>query len=271
MPIQVQSEICIFDQAEYTAVNRQVLRLAFDIHNEFGKLLNEELYKRELAARCVDAGHSPVEREVRIQAMHGDFRKDYVMDMIIAKGLLLEAKSIESLTITHRTQTLNYLLLTGMRHGTLINFRTPRVEHQYVSTNLTPELRHKFTLDDRRWLRQDGDADWLKQQMVCLLEDWGAFLDVTLYREAIIHLLKGTHGGHHPVGIVSGTRLLGTLNLSLLTEKSAFIISAVTVAPPEYESHLSRMLHHTNLNHMHWINLNHHNISFTSLSNSSKS
>ena len=46
MPIQIQSEICVFDQVEYAAINRRVLRLAFDIHNEFGRLLDEELCKR---------------------------------------------------------------------------------------------------------------------------------------------------------------------------------------------------------------------------------
>jgi len=83
--------------------------------------------------------------------------------MLVAKGLMLELKANESLTPAHHTQTLNYLLLTGMKHGTLINFRTARVEHRYISTKLKPELRRQFTLDERRWLRHDGDADWLKE------------------------------------------------------------------------------------------------------------
>jgi len=106
--------------------------------------------------------------------------------------------------------------------------------------------------------------------MLSLLSDWGAFLEVTLYRDAITHFLKGAPCGRRPVAIVSGKRMLGTQDLNLLTEKSAFSISAVTVAPLEYESHLSRILHHTSLDHMHWINLDHHKITFTTLSNSSK-
>lgn len=81
MPIEVQSEICVFDQDVFTPLNRHVLRLAFDVHNDFGRFLDEELCKRELAAGCIDAGIVPVEHEVRIQVKHGDFRKDYQMDM----------------------------------------------------------------------------------------------------------------------------------------------------------------------------------------------
>lgn len=268
MPIEIQSEICIFDQGQYTSMNRQILRLAFDIHNDFGRFLDEELYKREFAARCTDAGIAPVEREVRIQVMHDDFCKDYFMDVLVARGLMLEVKTSESLTPTHHSQALNYLLLTGMQHGTLVNFRKSRVEHRFVSTNLTHERRRQVAVDDRRWLHQEPSAGWLKRQMLSLLADWGAFLEVTLYRDAISHFLKCPQLGRQPVEIVSSTSVVGTQDLFLLADKSAFLLSAITTAPVEYESHLSRFLHHTRLDHMHWINLNHHQVTFSTLSNS---
>ena len=249
-------------------MNRRVLRMAFDVHNEFGRFMDEELCKRELAARCVDSGIAPVEREVRILVKHDDFRKDYLMDMLLAKGLMLEAKASKALTENHHSQALHYLFLTGMRHGTLVNFRAARVEHQFVSTHLTPGHRRQIRVDDRRWLKLDPAADWLKQRMLDLLADWGAFLEVALYRDAITHFLGCPHGVRRPVEILSGTRVLGTQEFFLLTDKSAFILSAITVAPLEYESHLSRFLHHTHLDHMHWVNLNHQNITFITLNNS---
>ena len=270
MPIELQSEICVFDQEEFTTLNRRVLRLAFDVHNEFGRFLDEEMCKRELAARCIEAGISPVEREVRIQVKHDNFRKDYLMDMLLAKGLMLDAKASESLTKAHHSQALNYLLLTGMQHGTLVNFRGSRVEHPFVSTQLTPARRRQFTADDRRWLNQDSDAEWLKQRMLDLLADWGAFLEVTLYREAVTHFLSYSQNVHRPVELFSGTRALGTQDMFLLTDKAAFSITAIISNLAEYESHLSRFLHHTRLDHLHWINLNHHTIAFTSLNNSSR-
>lgn len=53
---------------------------------------------------------------------------------------MLEAKASDSLTTAHHSQALNYLLLAGMQHGTLVNFRSTRVEHQFISTHLTPAL-----------------------------------------------------------------------------------------------------------------------------------
>jgi len=187
----------------------------------------------------------------------------------VARRLMLEVKASEILTSAHQSQALNYLLLTGMQHGSLVNFRTARVEHQFISTQLTPELRRQFTVDDRRWLKQIPDAAWLKQRMLALLYDWGAFLDVTLYRDAVTHFLTHPQHVRRPVEILSGTRRLGTQNMFLLGDNAAFSISAITAAPADYESHLTRFLHHTRLDHLHWINLNHHTITFTSLSNSS--
>ena len=39
--------------------------VVLDVHNEFGRLLDEDLYKTEIAARCADLGIPPAEREVR--------------------------------------------------------------------------------------------------------------------------------------------------------------------------------------------------------------
>ena len=59
------------------------MRVAFDVHNEFGRLLDEELYKRELAIRCLAMGIKPVEREVRIrapEAKENRIMRDRIMD-----------------------------------------------------------------------------------------------------------------------------------------------------------------------------------------------
>ncbi len=269
MPIEVQCEIRVFDQEEFHALSRRVLRLAFDVHNDFGRFLDEELCKRELAERCMDAGINPVQREVRVRLTHGDFRKDYFMDLVLAKGLMVEAKAAECLAPAHHGQSLNYLLLSGMQHGLLVNFRSSRVEHRFVSTNLTPWRRHEFQIDSSRWNMNDCSATWLRNCMLQLLNDWGAFLEVALYRDAIIHFLGGTKNACRSIEVLSGTRTLGAQELFLLTDDAAFSISAIIDNPAEYESHLTRFLHHTRLDHLHWINLNHHTITFTSLSNSS--
>ncbi len=267
MPIHVQSQIRVFDQVEYHMLNHRVLRIVFDVHNEFGRVLDEELFKREIAARCLAAGIAPAEREVRIRVTHDGFVKDYAMDILLAHGLMLEAKAREAIVPAHRSQSLNYLLLAGMQHGTLVNLRGERVEHEFVSTALTPERRRQFATADSRWETANSESGWLKQKMIELLSDWGAFLEVALYREAITFFLGGQERVCRPVEILSGTQVLGTQTLHLLTPDTAFVLSAVTSAPQNYESHLARFLGHTRLRHLQWINLNHHDIEFVTLTN----
>lgn len=222
MPIEIQSGIRVIGEEEFHSLSRRVLRLAFDVHNDFGRFLDEELCKRELATRCLDAGISPVQREVRVRLASGDFQKDYFMDLLLADGLMVEAKATELLAPAHHGQALNYLLLAGMQHGLLIDFRTSRVEHRFASTHLTLARRRQFQIDASRWKADDPEAAWLHDHMLRLLNDWGAFLEVILYRDAIIHFLGGLAAVCSPVEIINGAATLGTQDMFLLTRKVAF-------------------------------------------------
>jgi GxxExxY protein len=268
MPIQVQTQIKVFTQEEYHALNRQVLRVIFDVQNDFGRFLDEELAKREIAARCTEIGIAPVEREVRIRVTHERFVKDYSMDLLLASGLMIEAKARESTAPAHRAQALNYLLLAGMQHGTLVNLRTERVQHEFVSTQLTPERRRQFTVADTQWRDPGPESAFLKLQMLDLLHDWGAFLEVSLYRDALTFFLGGAAVVQKSVEVFSGARSLGNQTLHLLTPDTAFAVSAVTEEPEQFGMHLTRFLRHTRLRHLQWINLNHHSIEFQTLLNS---
>ena len=269
MPIEVQTRIRVLDQEEYHALNRRVLGVVFEVQNDFGRFLDEELAKREIATRCAEIGIAPVEREVRIRLTHGHFVKDYFMDLLLASGLMVEAKAREDNTPAHRAQALNYLLLAGMQHGTLVNLRTNRVEHEFVSTRLTPQLRRHFRMADDLWQSINPESAALKHKMLELLQDWGAFLEVPLYREALTFCLGGPTVVDRPVEVFSGERRLGTQTLHLLTPDTAFALSAVTEAPADYGRHLARFLAHTHLRHLQWINLNHDVIELQTLSNCS--
>src|SRR5215510_5561805 len=113
MPIKVATEIQVFDQEHFHSLDRHLMRIIFDVHNEFGRFLDEALYKSEIAARWTAVGHGTAEREVRISVTHETFRKDYSMDLLFNRGLMLEAKAAEALAGAHRAQGLNYLFLTG--------------------------------------------------------------------------------------------------------------------------------------------------------------
>jgi GxxExxY protein len=265
MPIEVSSEIQVCYQEEFHALDHRIMGVVFDVHNEFGRLLDEELYKQEIAARCVALGLTPAEREVRIRVSHGTFAKDYRIDLLFCHGFMLEAKTAESLAPSHRAQVLNYILLTGMRHARLINLRTERAQHEYVSTTLTPEERHRFQITDPDWVEMDAESQRLRTTTIALLEDWGAFLDVNLYREALIHFLGGQSSVCMPVEIFSGSRRVGTQKLNLVNGDTAFAFTMIQAGIGAMSTHLDRLLHHTPLKCLQWVNLYQHRLAFTTI------
>ena len=179
------------DQEAFHAMHRRLLGAVFEVHNEFGRYLDELLFKRTIASRCEEVGLVPAECEVRIRVHHDTFHKDYFVDLLLGHGLLLETKAAEQIAPAHRAQALNYLLLLGLHHGALINLRGGRVQHEFVSTQLTPEVRRQFRIVDTGWRDTGEKSVWIKDKLAALLRDWGAFLEIALYREALTHFLGG--------------------------------------------------------------------------------
>jgi GxxExxY protein len=268
MPIEIATTIQPLDQEAFHALDRRVMRVVFDVHNEFGCLLNEDLYKCELAARCLAAGMLPAEREIQIRVSHKGFAKDYFMDLLLCGGFMLEAKSADRLVAVHRAQSLNYLLMAGLRHGRLVNFRRQRVQHEFISTTLTAEERRRLAVREQEWHEPDADSRRLRIKTLEILSDWGAFLDVNLYREALVYFLGGPALVHQMVEVFSGSRCIGVQPMNLLNQSSAFAVTSKTKDVGAMRDHLERLLHHTRLGCIQWINLNHHFVEFTTLSKS---
>lgn len=265
MPIEVDSEIRIFNQAEFHSLAHRVLGITFGVHNEFGRLLDEEIYKQAIRRRCEAAGIVPIRREVQITLRFGDFEKRLFMDLLVSLGMLVEAKAVDSLSNAHESQTLQYLMLTEMRHGLLLNLRPELVKHRFVSTSLNHAERRRFTVQDAEWQNINDPSGWLRESFVELLADWGAFLQVSLYRDAIIHWLGGKERALRRVPIFDGDVPLGTDEVCLLTEDTAIALTALKEGQRQMRGHLQRFLKHSRLACIQWINLCHHVIEFRSL------
>src|SRR5262245_57251289 len=116
MPIQTAVSVRVFDQERFHQVDKRVTGIAFEIHNDFGRYLDERIYQGELTRRCRDQGLE-VEPEMRMVVSYGDFSKDYFADHLINQGVLIETKAAATLNSAHKAQALNYLFLCGLHHG----------------------------------------------------------------------------------------------------------------------------------------------------------
>jgi GxxExxY protein len=262
MPIEHGLKIKPISEDDFYTIDYEVMGLAFSIHRELGRLWNERIYQNELADRCQKAGFEKVDSEVPIHVSYQDFTKVYYVDLLLNDAAIYELKTVHALTGEHHQQTLNYLFLLEMQHGKLINMRPPSVEHRFVSTRLTPRKRHDFMIDDRHWQELDEDSLWLKQLMMDLLNEWGAFLEVTLFYDAVAHFRGGEENVLKKIEVVNGSRVLGTQKAHLINSEIAFKITSMTKDEKYYEHHLSRFVQHTRLKAIQWINFHHDRIVF---------
>lgn len=259
MPIHTETPVRVFDQEAYHQVTRIVTGLAFDIHNEFGRYLDENLYQGELTRRCREKGLK-VQPEFRMTVTLGDFSKSYFADQLVDGGVIVEDKAVAALAPIHRAQTLNYLFLCGLHHGTLLNFRTERVQREFVSTSLTTAARRQFEIVDSHWQPLTARCRQLLEILGRLLHDWGAFLDTLLYRDALTHFLGGEESVVREVGVTSGGVQIGTQKMHLLASDVAFSVTASRHRPDIVLEHHQRFLRHTSLRAIQWINFDHHRI-----------
>lgn len=265
MPIQHDVQIRIISDEDFHALDYKVMGLAFSIHNEMGRFWDEKIYRNELADRCQKAGFDQVATEVPIHVSYLDFSKLYSVDLLIDNAVIYELKAAKTLTEEHQNQALNYLFLMGMQRGKLINMRPPSVESRFVSTRITPEKRYQFKIEDQEWRELDGDSLWLRKLLTGLLNEWGAFLDINLFYEAIYHFRGREENVVKEIKVMNGSHFLGMQKVHLLNSETAFNISSITKAEASFEEHLRRFLHYASLKAMQWINFCHDRILFKTI------
>jgi len=264
MPINCGAQIELISEEEFYKYDYKVMGLAFSIHKEFGRLWNEEILKNELVFRCRREGFD-VSTELPVKASFQTFSKTFYVDLLLNNAIVYELKAVKSLTNEHQQQTLNYLFLLGVHHGKLINMRPPSVESRFVSTNITREKRYDFKIDDQDWQNLDKDSEWLKQMMLNLINEWGTFLDITLFYDAIVHFRKGRDHVIKKIKVTNNKHFLGIQKLHLLNVNTAFQLSSNIKQAKYYEQHLRQFLRYTSLKALQWINFNHEKILFKTI------
>ncbi len=249
MPIRVAAEIRRMDDEEFKARTYEVMRHAFDVQCELGRLFHEKIYHREIAFRIPDA-----QCEVAVDLRFDDFCKTYYLDLLVGGGAIFELKVVEALAERHRRQLMQYLFLADLPHGKLVNLRRARVEHEFVNNVLTRAERADFTAIGDGWEEIEGPR--FKDRMVELPRDWGTGLDLGLYEEAAACLCGQPPDVESNVEIRLVNRSLGVQRMRLSAPDVGLKITAMThEGQGEYHSHIERLLAHTDLRAIQWINI----------------
>ncbi|HKQ74254.1 MAG TPA: hypothetical protein VJ810_11230 [Blastocatellia bacterium] len=111
----------------------------------------------------------------------------------------------------------------------------------------------KFEVVDSDW-QEIGDKPVL-EWFTAFLRDIGTGLDTSLYEEALTHLLGGKEQALRKVEVVSGGTVLGPQKFRLVTPDVALKITAFHTDPVPFEIQTRRLLEHTSLEAVQWINV----------------
>jgi len=260
MPVMVGAELVCMSQDQFAAVAYDVMNEAFQVHRELGPLFNEKVYQNALLARLEN-----VQKEVRIDVMFQDFCKSYFIDLVVSCGAIFELKAVDHLNSHHHGQLQNYLLLTELQHGKLVNFRPVQIEHKFVNATLTHADRTSFILNDSEWQATEGFGITEKLLIVEMLRDWGTGLSKALYEEFLIYFLGGPEKVFSAVDVSFGQAVVGTQTVSLCAERISIFITTLEHDADGYRRDICRFLESSALDIIQWINISRKQVTFLTM------
>jgi len=83
----------------------------------------EKTYEK---AFCVEFKHKGIKFDKQLKCpviYRSEVVDEYIPDLVARKKVIVEVKTVESITDEHRGQLLNYLRISGIKVGLIINFK----------------------------------------------------------------------------------------------------------------------------------------------------
>jgi GxxExxY protein len=113
-------------------ITHAIIGCAFEVLNELGHGLHEKPYENalvvELGLRNLD-----FEQQRRFEIRYKQVPiAEFIPDLIVGATVVVDTKVIERITDLERGQMLNYLKITKLRVGLIINFKRPKLEWERI-------------------------------------------------------------------------------------------------------------------------------------------
>ena len=265
MPVQCALEIESLSSDEFSEIDYLVMGQMFASQNELGRLADEQVYRADVAQRLSAIG-LPCEEEVPLTLTHESFSKTLYLDLVVDQKAVYELKTVKALNSNHSAQLMTYLNLLNLSRGKLVNFRTESVDSKFVNAPIDCTERADFTVGKTGFR---GDAQFLNT-VLKLVQDWGTSLSVTLYRQALVHLLGGEDVVEQMLPMERSGRQLPNQRFQLLDSQTSFELTAFSSTKNDYADQLQRLLQLSSLQYLHWINISTHHLNIQTISKAPK-
>ena len=131
------------EELPYFALTGKVLGCCFEVMKELGPGFQEAIYKNALLIVMREQGLQ-IETEQTFEVIfRGRVIGRYRADLVVEKSVVVELKCCESLIREHQAQLFNYLKVSNLPLGLLINFRRRKLEYKRLhGSEICDELCH---------------------------------------------------------------------------------------------------------------------------------
>ncbi len=86
----------------------------------------EKVYEKALMIELKKAGLKALQQVPINVKYDNEIIGDYIVDILVEDFLVVELKAVERITTAHEAQVVNYLSVTGLDVGLIINFGNPK-------------------------------------------------------------------------------------------------------------------------------------------------
>lgn len=107
---------------EDEALTKQIIGLAYKVHNTLGMGFLEKVYENALKIELEKAGLAVKQQEPINVYYEGQMVGEYYADLWVDNRVIIELKAVRTLDKVHEVQLVNYLSATRVNTGLLLNF-----------------------------------------------------------------------------------------------------------------------------------------------------
>lgn len=116
----------------YKDLSFDVIGLAIEIHKKLGNTQGEKTYEKGIVSKLRKSGHKADQQVVLKVKLDGEELADLIADIVVDDCIVLELKVVKKITMEMKRKTLNYLRVSGLRLGIIINFGRLKLEFYRV-------------------------------------------------------------------------------------------------------------------------------------------
>ena len=116
----------------YKEETYEIIGAAMEVLNTLGRGFHEKPYENALAIELKMRGIECSQQRKFPILYKGRTVGEFIPDIIVLDKIVIDTKTVDSIGNSEKGQMINYLKVTGLRLGLVINFKYAKLEHQRV-------------------------------------------------------------------------------------------------------------------------------------------